>query len=127
MKPLSVVTYFKTTTSDLRRQQTVHSFGLDQLPCCERHEMNAPTNPNSELDPPHHMPERFATRNDIPQVEPVPALDSLHWPKMPKKLMQAAVVHILLLHSCTVVCNLHCLYYSHFCVNLFVVCNLVVY
>ena len=29
--------------------------------------------------------------------------------------MQAAVVHILLLHSCTVVCNLHCLYYSHFC------------
>ena len=58
---------------------------------------------------PRRMPERFATRNDIPQVEPVPALDSLHWPKMPKKLMQAAVVHILLLHSCTVVCNLHCL------------------
>ena len=42
MKPLSVATYFKTTISDLRRQQTGDSFGLDQLPCCERHGMNAP-------------------------------------------------------------------------------------
>jgi len=95
MKPLSVVTYFKTTTSDLRRQQTVDSFGLDQLPCCERHGMNALSQiiriwTRLVACPHARMPERFATRNDTPQ----PALDSLHWLKMLKNA-SSSITHFV--------------------------------
>ena len=115
-----LVTCFKTTYFTSTK---MNSLNLDQvhIPCCKHHETNMHAYPSqSGSGPVNCVPGQYATWNE---------LFCLNWYQRRSTSLakdgekcwrsKVAAVHILQQHSCTVVCNHHCVYYSQFCVNLF--------